>query len=1559
MKTVYLHGKLGKRFGRKWDLNVSSPLEAFSALEANSEGFLSYLAKTEKNGVRYIVLNKPPQEVCSQEDFRDSYFSEKTIQFSSKRKEIHIVPCVEGNVTVFTAIGILSTAGTLTVFGKIVVGIAVSFVVGAIMKALFKPPTRKEPTTTKSYLLNGAQNRQSQGVSVPLGYGRLRIGATNVSQAKISKHLTKSTTEGALESFTELEFVDLLSEGPIEGFANQNGALLPVNKNPDLIKQGIFLNNVPVENTPLEANQEPTLNYILNEDGELPDFQDGAEGSSKVLSKSVSFVIDHNLVLHGAGPYTEIGNQPRDTTNQYRPTAKGAIENGAKIASHFVANKNISKIVPEFNSNLYIQNDDGSTSGNTVRFAILIERDHKEYNILDPQSGCTVSLDRTKGKLKKEVAGNNIDAHFSLSGIATAVYAFDMDISFSRPKISSKGITFKFIKMSDEYDPSVKGGAAGGIGRSRELKLTSVSEIIEEPFLYPHSAMCKIKFDSKNFSSLPERAYHVKLKKVLIPSNYDPASRKYNGPWDGLFKGQVDSGFSVHSVSDVNKFWTDNPAWVFYDLLYNARYGVGRYGLEEQDIDRWQLYKISKYCDELVNTEYPIETSSSLGRAFSTLNLTSNQSENSYGQFSITIDNNQLRSETGGLSSYSESLFEKEFGSGDSFKGKKIAFFIASQTKKMSTISSQSDRDLEISSLKQKSSKQLGEILIEERVIIRSTPNSSGGGTVIVSGPSFSELSPSFIDGAYTITVGACASQINHPIVEPRFTCNAYITDKMEALSLINNMASIFRGIVSYSSGKIFALQDSLKNPIQLFNNSNVSPEGFSYSGGSKSQKISTSIVRFNDKDNSFKPGIVYEEDFDAIQKTGFKEKETLGFGVTSASQARRLAKWILFTSQLESEAVSFKTGQEASYLYPGAIFEVSDEMRVGKSKSGRVLDVSFYQKIYETTTVGGVRSIVSESQSYDPYILLDKHMFDEPFLGSVELTVCAGLSSSTDEKLNLRAPFERSVYDQDAEIESIRSAQILKFTAQINYNALVKKIGPSGQNVIATDLLVRIPFELSLGDNLFKVINHGFNNGDRVRFVTEGRLPQGLSLDRKGANAYYIIESTKHTFKVSVSGSGEQNVTNNGFDFLGNPGGLHYICPEDPQKTEVYLKQISVGSIWSAKGLMNAKNDEELEQVVVQKIDAQAVDIGDYWYKSSWLGYIFDLKSNDWVFTQLLGWVYLGQLKYPTADNGFWMYSSDRQGGSSSGWIWTNDSLKNRYWFFYSLHQDDDSSTSWVTPLYSDNGGLVEFFVYSNSNAGKNVGDNYRLNNRVYSIVELAVGGFFIGTRGANKISNSIHNISTSTPTSLEGKTFSERRKDLIDSGYYKFADIINIEALAENESVQRQNSIKITLDSAHNLSIDDSLQVFIEEVSSSDTFDDNINVVYVYDAVYKKWTTTVKPWVLVKINDFEFELENSSSLYSLFNSGNISNFGKLNFIENPQSVAERALEGQLFRTMTVKEDKNNTYNVVGLEYNSSKFDAIDKKTIVRRPIFPIPPQADMTIPEPPDSLILTDLTR
>ena len=110
-------------------------------------------------------------------------------------------------------------------------------------------------------------------------------------------------------------------------------------------------------------------------------------------------------------------------------------------------------------------------------------------------------------------------------------------------------------------------------------------------------------------------------------------SRKYDGAWDGLFKGQLDSAQSISEISEENKYWTDNPAWIFYDLLHNPRYGIGKYGLEETNIDKWQLYKIAKYCDELVETNYPVETASGKPRAFSY----SFSNEETSGNFSISI----------------------------------------------------------------------------------------------------------------------------------------------------------------------------------------------------------------------------------------------------------------------------------------------------------------------------------------------------------------------------------------------------------------------------------------------------------------------------------------------------------------------------------------------------------------------------------------------------------------------------------------------------------------------------------------------------------------------------------------------------------------------------------------------------------------------------------------------------------------------------------------------------------------------------------------------------------
>ena len=111
----------------------------------------------------------------------------------------------------------------------------------------------------------------------------------------------------------------------------------------------------------------------------------------------------------------------------------------------------------------------------------------------------------------------------------------------------------------------------------------SITEIVDEKFSYPNSALVALSVDAKQFQTIPTRGYDVKLLKVQIPSNYDPVTRVYTGTWDGLFVVA----------------WTDNPAWCFYDLLTNTRYGLGNY-LPAAQVDKFGLYTISQYCDELV-----------------------------------------------------------------------------------------------------------------------------------------------------------------------------------------------------------------------------------------------------------------------------------------------------------------------------------------------------------------------------------------------------------------------------------------------------------------------------------------------------------------------------------------------------------------------------------------------------------------------------------------------------------------------------------------------------------------------------------------------------------------------------------------------------------------------------------------------------------------------------------------------------------------------------------------------------------------------------------------------
>lgn len=112
----------------------------------------------------------------------------------------------------------------------------------------------------------------------------------------------------------------------------------------------------------------------------------------------------------------------------------------------------------------------------------------------------------------------------------------------------------------------------------------SYTEIIDKEFAYPNTALVGIKIDSDYFGNIPTRNYEINGLIIKVPSNYNPETHTYTSDfWDGSFKLS----------------WTNNPAWIFYDLVTNTRYGMGK-RLQDFNIDKWQLYAIGRYCDELV-----------------------------------------------------------------------------------------------------------------------------------------------------------------------------------------------------------------------------------------------------------------------------------------------------------------------------------------------------------------------------------------------------------------------------------------------------------------------------------------------------------------------------------------------------------------------------------------------------------------------------------------------------------------------------------------------------------------------------------------------------------------------------------------------------------------------------------------------------------------------------------------------------------------------------------------------------------------------------------------------
>jgi len=174
-------------------------------------------------------------------------------------------------------------------------------------------------------------------------------------------------------------------------------------------------------------------------------------------------------------------------------------------------------------------------------------------------------------------------------------------------------------------------------------------------------------------------------------------------------------------------------------------------------------------------------------------------------------------------------------------------------------------------------------------------------------------------------------------IMEPRFTFNSQITKRDEAYFVLQQVSTIWRGMAYWSLGQVFATADMPQDPVKLVTPANVIGGEFSYSGTGLKARHTVVMVRFNNKDDFYRPDTEVVIDNKALQKYGWREKTVNLTGAVTRGQAHRYGKWILDTEQNATETITYKAAWDHAELRPGDIIAVANNKRQGAQLGGRI----------------------------------------------------------------------------------------------------------------------------------------------------------------------------------------------------------------------------------------------------------------------------------------------------------------------------------------------------------------------------------------------------------------------------------------------------------------------------------------------------------------------------------------------------------------------------------------------------------------------------------------------
>lgn len=220
-----------------------------------------------------------------------------------------------------------------------------------------------------------------------------------------------------------------------------------------------------------------------------------------------------------------------------------------------------------------IDNDDADRVRVIMKFPSLRSIDKKTGDTNGTSVQFKFQLANGNGSFYDVIAAGESSSDVTLTAKKTGVYYRSYEIQLPKP---GRAYKVRVLRLSADSNDQYL---------FNDTWVDSIGEIVDTPMNYPNSVLVGLKVNSEQFgSSMPSRSYLIRGLKIRVPSNYDENTNTYNGVWDGTFKLLSSS----------------NPAWILFDLLTNARYGLGKF-VSESMIDLGQLYQIGRYCDEEVD----------------------------------------------------------------------------------------------------------------------------------------------------------------------------------------------------------------------------------------------------------------------------------------------------------------------------------------------------------------------------------------------------------------------------------------------------------------------------------------------------------------------------------------------------------------------------------------------------------------------------------------------------------------------------------------------------------------------------------------------------------------------------------------------------------------------------------------------------------------------------------------------------------------------------------------------------------------------------------------------